>query len=54
MRAGEQVIVFQISMCVAAKIVYSTLLLDSALNRILFELGGEVSLIDRTATTKVC
>ena len=52
MRAGEQVIVFQISMCVAAKIVYSTLLLDS--NRILFELGGEVSLIDRTATTKVC
>ena len=37
MSGGEQVIVFKSSMCVGAKIVYSTVLLDS--NRILFELG---------------
>ena len=50
MSGGEQVIVFKSSMYVAAKIVYSTVFIRLEQNTI--RIG--VSLIDRTATTKVC
>ena len=50
MSGGEQVIVFKSSMYVAAKIVYSTVFIRLEQNTI--RIG--VSLIDPTATTKVC